>query len=288
MIPLIPTVPVAAALLTLAAGAGVLLPFNRARGAGLDRLHTPLEDERLSLLRSLKELDHERAGGLVAEADYAGLRRDLEARAVAVLRVTGADLDAGELAGAMRRRPGPAGSHSLVVPGILLAVAAAAAAVPILLHALAAREPGELITGNGGSAGQGRLEQRIREHPADLGARIELAQADLDRGDLRGATEQYLVVIRLDPKNLEANTKLGYLLFQAGLSDQALRAVERALAADPQYPDALYVKGAILLQALDRPAEAAAALRAYLAAAPYGAHRAEVERTLQTIDRSRP
>ena len=62
--------------------------------------------------------------------------------------------------------------------------------------------------------------------------------------------------------------------------------MEQALRLDPTYPEALYYKGVILLRGLERPAEAAAAFRAYLEGVPFGARRAEVEELLANAQRS--
>lgn len=291
MTPELPTIPMAAALMTALAGAGVLIPFARPRAPALQRLNDPVEDERLSLLRTLRELDREHAGGLIQEEDYHALRAETEARAVAVLRVLQTRRDTGELAAAVRaaRRPTVRG-RALLIPGLLAAVAIVAATTPLLIQGIHARAPGGLISGdlpvsaptNQGAAAL--LEQRVRAHPDDISARLELAQLDLDRGDVRAATQQYLDVVRREPMNVEANTKLGYLVFLSGLPEQGLSAVDRALQNNPAYPDALYLKGVILLRGLNRGPEAAEVFRAYLRAAPFGSHRAEVQGVLASLE----
>ena len=49
--------------------------------------------------------------------------------------------------------------------------------------------------------------------------------------------------------------------------------VDRVLAADPKYPEALYVRGLINLMGLRRPRAAMSDFSAYLAVAPFGSHR---------------
>ena len=63
--------------------------------------------------------------------------------------------------------------------------------------------------------------------------------------------------------------------------------MNQALAVDPTYPEALYFKGVILFKGLDRPADAAEAFKAYLAAAPFGSHRAEVQQLLTRTERAK-
>ena len=49
--------------------------------------------------------------------------------------------------------------------------------------------------------------------------------------------------------------------------------VDRVLAADPKYPEALYVRGLINLMGLRRPGAAERDFSAYLIVAPFGSHR---------------
>lgn len=287
-------VPLAAALLTAAAGWGVVAPFLRSREWTLEKLADPLEDQRLSLLRSLRELDTERASGSLIEADYLALRKETELQAVAVLRQLRSRAASAELAAAIRpsrRRPkrtvASAPVRSGLLPGVLVAAGIAAATASVLAATLTQREPGGLITGEVPRAAAATaealtfFEQRVQAHPEDINARLDLAQRFVDAGQVQQATEQYLAVVQIDPKNLEAHTRLGLLLFAAGLSEQGLKAVDRALQIDPTYPQALYARGVILLKGLHRPVDAGTALRAYLNAAPFGSHRVEAEQLLQ-------
>jgi Tfp pilus assembly protein PilF len=84
---------------------------------------------------------------------------------------------------------------------------------------------------------------------------------------------EYLAVTRLDPTNAEANTNLALLAFEAGQAAQGKIMVDRALAADPNYPEALYVRGLIDLIGLRQPKAAERDFSAYLAIAPFGSHR---------------
>ena len=90
---------------------------------------------------------------------------------------------------------------------------------------------------------------------------------------LKQALAQYDVALRLNPDDAEANAHVGLIEYMAGRPTDALASVEKALVAAPNYPEALFFRGVILLKGLDRPAGAADAFRAYLAAAPYGEER---------------
>jgi Flp pilus assembly protein TadD len=111
-------------------------------------------------------------------------------------------------------------------------------------------------------------------------ARLDLAERYVRDGKTGLAAVQFSEALRLDPKNVEAHTGLAAILFDAGRFDDALFLVNDALATSPRDPEALYRKGIILLKGLQRPQEAARAFAAYLAAAPFGAHRDEVRSLL--------
>jgi cytochrome c-type biogenesis protein CcmH/NrfG len=173
---------------------------------------------------------------------------------------------------------------SLLAGAVLLAVL-----VPVLASAVRGRDAGQPITGNSVAGSQDPLsffEDRVRRHPGDVAARLDLAQRYLEAGDVQDAVAQYLAALRLDPRNPEARAMLGFLLFRAGKVAEGLEAVNRALEVDPTYPEALYFKGVILLRGEHRPEEAAAAFRAYLRAAPFGSRREEVRSLLREAGRA--
>jgi TPR repeat len=283
---------VASIALACAAAAGVLLPFGRTGSPDLEPVDA-LHDERASLLQTRRELDDERATGQLSEETYRPLRGETEARTVAVLRAIEARDGLGDLPSDLRalRRPSPPerdgdGSLPARSVGRRLAVSVVGGAVivavlaAVIAGAVRTRSPGDPITGTL-QGGLSFFEQRVAQHPNDAAARLDLAQRYLESGDVRSAVEQYTAVLDLDPRNAEAHAQLGFVLYQAGRAQDGLDAVEQALQVDPAYPEALYFKGIILLKGMDRPEQAAAAFRAYLAAAPFGAHVDEVQSLLR-------
>jgi len=288
------------ALLLLSAGmaaiaaAGILRPFGRPAPA-IEPLADPLEDERDTLLRSLRDLREEHASKALSDADYRVLRRETERRAVTVLRAIDArDGTDGAALATLRdavtvaapeqngHRPaataGPAWIAAAVLGGLVL--------VGILLaSAIAPRHGAQPITGDSQITGSGAsalsfFEQRVRDHPTDVAARLDLASRYEAAGLTGLAAEQYVEALRLDPNAVEARAALGFLLYEQGRAEDGLFAENQALRVDPSYPEALYDKGIILLKGMHQRAPAVAALRGYLAAAPNGAHRSEVEALL--------
>lgn len=284
---------VASAVLAGVAAAGVLRPFGARRAVALDPLADPLDEERRGLLRALRDLDEERATGQITDETYRRVRAETEVKAVAVLRALEARDGAGEATTHLRSLRSPAEGNGAGAPerggadrrrvliGVLVGGLIVAAVVPILARSVGNRAPGQPITGGTVGGALSFFQQRVAEHPNDVAARLDLAQRYLQAGDARSAVVQYLAALNLDPRNAEAQANLGFVLYAAGRAQDGLRAVEQALAADPNYPEALYFKGVILLRGLRRPAEAAVAFRAYLDAAPFGSHRSEVESLLR-------
>jgi len=298
--------------LTAIAAVAVLWPYHRGSATALQRLADPLEDERRRVLRHLRDLDEDRGTGKLDEAGYRDARAEVEARAVAVLRALEAREGTGELAGSLRevRRPAPSGATRRPggrLPGrrwprravaALVGVVVAAGAAALLDGAVGDRGTGQMITGQAatgdaalgspGAAPLEGLERRVREHPDDVAAHLNLAERYLDAGRLKEATVAYLGALKLDPSNVEANTQFGLLLFRSGLPEPGLRSVEQALASDPRYPEALYAKGLILFMGLRQPKAAVPSLRTYLQVAPFGDHRDLAEQLLELATADRP
>jgi tetratricopeptide (TPR) repeat protein len=289
----------ASAGLAAIAAAGVLRPFGRARSVRLDRLADPLEDERSSLLRTLGDLEEERSAGVLSEQDYRTLRHETEVRAVSVLRALEAKGSVADSAEPFGERPeaSPNGHEpaprprSRLLPAVIVAAIVVGIAVPLLAKAVGSRAPQQAITGDSNlGGGQGSslafFKKRVRDHPNDAAARLDLAERYVNAGLTGLAVAQFTAAIELDPQDVEANTGLALVLYGQGRAADGLVTVNRALAVDPTYPEALYAKGLILLDGLHHPRAAAVALRAYMAAAPFGAHRTQVEQLLASISPS--
>jgi cytochrome c-type biogenesis protein CcmH/NrfG len=294
----------ASAIMAAVAAAGILRPFGRAGVPVMEPLADPLEDERDGLIRSLRDLEDERGTGALGDDDYRTLRRETEVRTVAVLRALDArEGGSGEVVSAgladLRRVSANGHGHqaptprSRAIPAAIIAAAVITAAVPLLAGAIGNRGTSQPITGDQAIAGSDAqaiafFEQRVRQHPSDAAARLDLAERYLTAGMTGLAAEQFAEAMKLDPRNVEARTGLGLLLLQQGRPADALHAANEALAVDASYPEALYVKGVALVRGLHRIAPGVAALRAYLAAAPQGSHRVEVLQILSSAGSTTP
>ena len=227
-----------------------------------------LVEEREFLLRSLDDLDAERAEGNVDDETYARLRADYTARAAQVIH----RLEGDEVAPLAESPAVSTRRRVLTVTGI---VAFAVVAGIALAYGLGARLPGQTITGNAASSNQpsakaplARLRAQVRIAPDDVAARLALAQALMGSQDGGGALAQFRAAARLDPTNPEPFAYSGWLIRLQGFPDQGLTLIDKAIELGPEYPDARFFKGVILFRDKAQPDAAIAEFQRYLVAAP--------------------
>jgi cytochrome c-type biogenesis protein CcmH/NrfG len=229
--------------------------------------HAALEEERDFLLRSLDDLDAERADGNVDDETYARLHADYTARAARILhRLEGASVEA-------EPAPLPVSARRRVLTGLAIVAFAVVAGVA-LAYGLGARLPGQTITGNGASraASQNReqlqqLRADVKARPSDPAAHLALARALLS-DDPEGALTEFRAAATLDPTNPEPYAYSGWLVRLSGYPDEGLTLIDKAISLDAAYPDARFFKGVILLRDKSDPSGATTEFQQYLVAAP--------------------
>jgi cytochrome c-type biogenesis protein CcmH/NrfG len=252
-----------------------------------------LESERDFLLRSLDDLDSERAAGNVDEASYAALHDDYTARAAAAIRALRDGVDA--------RAPAPPVSsrRRAIVVGAIVAFALTAGVA--LAAALGARLPGQTASGNTPreqpetpAARRAALEQTVAEHPDDVAARLALARFLEGDDDLFGALRQYDEVLRLEPANPDALAQSGRILYLAAerargpdeaqdLIGASRARLDQAVAADPEYADARFFRAVLVVNAFGDLDRSEADLQRYLVLAPDGQYARQARRLLADI-----
>ncbi len=222
--------------------------------------HAALRSERDFLLCSIKDLHHELASGELSEAQYQRLMDTYTAQAAQVLR----RLESGEVA----EPPPPASGPRWRVPLIGLGLVGLAAVAGLLLaSSMGLRAPGATVTGNDQSGVDPRratLERAVQQRPDDPLARIAYARFLLSAGEPVEALRQFDAAARLDPANAEALAYGGWIVFLGGLADDALARLDAAVARQPDYPDAHFFRGMVLLRGKGDRAAAADELQAYL------------------------
>lgn len=152
------------------------------------------------------------------------------------------------------------------IPGVSSAAGRTSASAPASVAGRKSPTPAQLAAVTAAQA-------EVKQNPKDVDAHLALAAAYLAAGAGQLAAVEYLTVTRLDPANAEANTSLALLAFDVGHPARGKAMVDRVLAVNPKYPQALYVRGLINLIGLRRPGSAARDFSAYLAVAPFGSHR---------------
>jgi cytochrome c-type biogenesis protein CcmH/NrfG len=228
-----------------------------------------LEEERRFLLRSLDDLDAERAEGNVDPDTYARLHADYTARAARVIH----QLDGDSVAPMVEA---PAVSPRRRILTVLGIVAFAVVAGVALAYGLGARLPGQTITGNQSAASAqatakaevARLRAAAEARPNDVTAHLALARALMGTQDGAGALRQFRTAAQLDPTNPEPFAYSGWLVRLQGFPDQGLSLIDKAIELGPDYPDARFFKGVILFRDKSQPDAAIAEFQRYLVAAP--------------------
>ncbi len=217
-----------------------------------------LLEQREFLLRSLHDLDAERAAGDLDEGDFEALRDDYTARAAAVLRLLdereATEGDATEVEPPAIAAPRRAGRGKLAATVVVLALVSGGA--------------GYVVAGSSGERlSTDEVSGDIVEGSND---RITRAQVLASEGRILEAVRVYDDLLDDDPENPVALTQRGWLLSRvdASLVDSGLASIERAIALDPGYPDAHFFRGMILWRAKAEPAQAVEAFQRGIDARP--------------------
>ncbi len=300
--------PVIAALtvasLSAVAVAGVAAGFRRRDPVLIEGPVDPLEDRRLTLLRSLADLEESWRSGALEETEYVRLRRETEGGMARLLRAIDARSIAAQdsaIARDGRRESFPAPVGDTAASGDVVPVPASGRVPPWVVAVLLVATVGSVVVTGllrdaepraspvapsaAGDDPFAFFEDRVERQPNDVAARLDLAHRYLDAGRIEEALAEYAVVLELDPDDAEANAHVGMILYLSDRPESALESVDRALEAAPDYPEALFFRGVIQLCGLDRPNASIASFERYLEAAPFGAERTLVQDLIADAER---
>jgi tetratricopeptide (TPR) repeat protein len=256
-----------------------------------------LERERDFLLKSLDDLEAERAAGNIDDASYSELHDDYTARAAATIRALRDGVDARPVAPPVSWR-----RRGLVIGGI---VAFAVVAAIALAAALGARLPGQTSSGNqpavAPSAGErkARLQEAVDKNPNDPQARLALARFLEQSGDTVESLKQYDKAAEIAPDNADALANAGRLRFivagqvpstdaQKQLVTDAKTYLDRAVDADPNNADARYYRGVLLLDGFGQVDAAIGEFQRYLVLAPDGQFSTQARNALAMAVQQQP
>jgi tetratricopeptide (TPR) repeat protein len=233
-------------------------------------------DEREFLLKSLDDLEQERADGNIDDDTYKLLHDDYTARAAAALR----EETVPEPPRASRRM------RMATIGGIIVFALVAAFG---LSQAVGQRRPGQTATGNS------QVGDPCKNVANTYDATIACARSLVQNQNGTQAIEEFFAAAKLDPKQPEPPAYIGWLsaLESAQTQDKNLRAtllrlahtsIDRAIADDPTYPDAYVFKGLVLDRFDGKPQQAVPLFQKYLTLAPQDdPMRSEVLQVLQQL-----
>jgi tetratricopeptide (TPR) repeat protein len=197
-------------------------------------------DRQVFLARSLEDLEAEHDAGDLSDEDYAQLKsryEDAQARLGS---------DSAPPAGAKSHRGRKRGGPLVVALIVLVAVGAGA---------LVARTAGDRVANDSAT---GSIELGTND-------KLARAQALVQQGKVLDAIKQYDAILRTDPKNVAALSERGWVVRGAGLVDDGLKYIDRAIAADPTYAQAHFFKAMILWKDKADAAGAVPEFRLFLA-----------------------
>jgi hypothetical protein len=228
-----------------------------ASGRRLDEL-AELEEQRRFLLRSIDDLEREHRAGDIDEADYNALHSDYTARAANVLRRIEGGAEEQQTLTAARRTP--SSRTRRLISALTVATVAVGAGI-FVARSAGERTEGKLLTGGD------RVAAMTAEQ--DAAQRLLASAREALTTDRFAAIQDFDSAWELDNSLVEAPTYAGWLLrlTALGIDDEkqrkeilvaALRRVEEAIAADPNYPDARAFRGIMRLRDLDDKEGAAA------------------------------
>lgn len=245
--------------------------------------------ERRRLKDELNELEFDVAAGKLSDADYQGLRQDIQTKGAIVVQ----QLDA--LPQERPAKPPQAKARSiadqkparaqinprrwqLIAGGVFLMLFGLALGV-MLTKSVRERASesdsmtGDFMTGTTPQSGNAR-------------SALDEGKQAFEKQDYPKAIEAFKKALAADPNNPEAHAYMGFILVQAGHGDGAVLAFDKALAAAPNFPMALWGKGMVLFREKKDYSGARENLEKLLNLMPPGEERNEIVKVLAEIPAS--
>jgi tetratricopeptide (TPR) repeat protein len=211
-----------------------------------------LAAERDFLLRSIADLDAERAAGDIEADDYTALRDDYVARAADTIRALAAEGRAtGSISARISRESRTSWRKGVLVVAACVVVAGVAGVA--LANAAGSRRAGDPLSGS---------------LPTSTADRLQRASELVAAGKAADAVKLYDEILEDDPEQPVALAYRGWIVRLAGLKEEGLAYLDRAVAADPAYPDAHFFRGMMLWEDKFDPAAAVGEFRLFLSNRP--------------------
>ncbi|MFQ5851217.1 MAG: cytochrome c-type biogenesis protein CcmH [Candidatus Binatia bacterium] len=254
--------------------------------------------EQARLYTELQELEFDYQAGKLSESDYRDLRQRYEIQAATVLN----ELDSSPARAASETRrsgaKGAAKSSTPTEPGkapfrrtwVFAATGALLLLFGVTLGVLLSKSlrprgssqegiTGDFLTGTG----PGGISARSGVETKGLESLLIQGRAAFDRQDYPQAINAFKKALAIDPNHPEAHSYMGLLLARAGHEDGALLAFDRALASNPDFPLALLGKGMVLYRGKGDFSGARQNLEKLVGLLPPGAQRDDIQKTIDEL-----
>ena len=138
----------------------------------------------------------------------------------------------------------------------------------IIVFAIVALAGVSVVVFSDGRTGDEPITGSVPDASAAVDLRIDDALALENEGKAVEALRLYDEILASDPDNAVALAYRGWLLKRAGLPDEAMASLDRAVSVDPTFADAHFFRGMVLYQDRDDPAGAVIEFQAFLANNP--------------------
>ena len=125
------------------------------------------------------------------------------------------------------------------------------------------------------------LRAAVAANPKNLQAATQLGNMLYDAGRYAEAVPPYQQLFALDPRNVNLSTDLGTALWYSGKADEALTQYEKSLAIDPNHAQTLFNMGVVKSQGLNDNKGAIAAWQRLLDTNPNYPDRQKVQDMMQ-------
>ncbi|MFY9269364.1 MAG: tetratricopeptide repeat protein [Candidatus Manganitrophaceae bacterium] len=265
--------------------------------AVLDEERIDLQIEKESLLKTLSELEDDRAQGRVLLEDYQRLKLGQEHRLVAVLDRLDLLVGTGPSHSQPKQSKGGSVHPSLfLISTLVLTVGLGAFGVRSLVHWKLERQ--QLAERGQGAAGMppvnpvemvARLEERLKQNPNDLQGQVMAGRSYMTLERWQDAEKAWRKALELDDRNQAAHYGLAEVLIRIAdpgdrkAFEEALVHLDKSLIKAPQDPSAHWARGVALVH-LERYQEADEAWTEAYKYIPPGTESAEfVKQALQDL-----
>ncbi|MCH6546586.1 MAG: cytochrome c-type biogenesis protein CcmH, partial [Deltaproteobacteria bacterium] len=249
----------------------------------------PLLRERARLYRELQELELYFQAGKLSDADYHESRQRYEEEASIVLQeldssIPSATINTVKDDATKSAQPASHRGWVLAGTGAFLLLFGATLGIFLSKSLRPRSSPEDSITGDfltGTSPQSTGAGSRVKSK--NIESLLIQGRDAFERKEWPQAIEAFKGALTLDSNHPEAHTYMGLILTQAGHTDSALLAFNRALLNDPNFPLALWGKGMLLYRAKEDFSGARQTLGRLLSIMPPGVEKNEIQKTITEL-----